>query len=153
MESSGRRLSRARFTIRRMLGVISLLAVLLAVGRWGHHRYVSRGFTKTYYIGDLIGVRPRSGGLAFPANLNSKLAEQAGLLKFSITPDAWWFGTRSVKPFPPAASLTVLHTQEGHQQVATWLRQRRARFYATQGDREQEESASWVSPSLQPSQR
>ena len=49
------RLTRVRFRVGSMLRVIALLAVMLAIGRWGYPRYISGGFTKTYYIGDLIG--------------------------------------------------------------------------------------------------
>jgi hypothetical protein len=141
------RLTRVRFTIQRMLGVIALLAVLLAIGRWVYFRYVNRGFTKTYYVGDLIGVSVRSGSITFPANLNSKLADEAISLKSSITPDVWWFGIRTVNPFPPSAGLAVLHTKEGHEKVAAWLKHRRTRFYATQSRQGHEESASRASHS------
>jgi hypothetical protein len=145
------RLTRIRFTIRRMLGMIALTAVVLAVGRWGYYRYVDHGFAKTYYVGDLmeVSVRPGGGVITLP-NHNAKLAEQAALLKSSITPDVWWFGTRTVNPFPLSASLRVVHTKAGQKQVATWLEQRRTRFYAAQVDRGPEESASRVSPPAAP---
>jgi hypothetical protein len=132
MEGWAMRLIRLRFTLRRMLAVIALLAVLLAIGRWGHYRYLSRGITKTYFLGDLIEVRLVFRG-AIPANVNSKLAEQAELLKSSITPDVWWFPTRTVNPFPAAASLTIVHTKEGHEQVGAWFKERRNRFWAAHG--------------------
>ena len=119
-----------RLTIRTMLTVIALLAVSLALGRWAYFRYANPGITKIYYVGDLMGVTAgmlrSSGGI--PAQIKSKLAEEALDLKSSITPDAWWFGTRSVKPFPAAMSLVVVHTTEGHQQVASWMKQRRDRL-------------------------
>jgi hypothetical protein len=133
MEGRAMPFIRARFTIRRLLFLIAFVAVALAVGRWGYPRYFSRGFTKTYYVGDLLGVRLRPGGGIMTApNHNSKLAEEAALLKSSITPDVWWFGTRTVSPFPLSASLRVVHTKEGHELVAAWFRQRRDRFFAVQ---------------------
>ena len=150
MEGSTVRLTRVRFGMRSMLGVIALLAVLLAIGRWCYPRYISRGFAKTYYIGDLIGARVGPGGSVFPASLNSTLADEANLLKSSITPDMWWFGTRTVSPFPPAAGLTVLQTKEGHEKVAAWFKQRRLSFYATHGDQEHKMSASRLVPLTQP---
>jgi hypothetical protein len=123
-----------RFTIRTMLVVVALLAVLLGPGRLAYFRYASPGITKSYYVGDLMGVTAgmlRSPG-GIPAQIMAKLPEEALFLKSSITPDAWWFGTRSVKPFPAATSLVVIHTTEGHQQVASWMKQRRDRFYSLQ---------------------
>jgi len=43
-----------------------------------------------------------------------------------------WFGTRTLNPLPAMASLTILHTKEGHQQVAAWLKERRQRFWDAQ---------------------
>jgi hypothetical protein len=150
MEGSTTRLTRVRFTMQSILGVIALLAVLLAIGRWGYSRYVRRGFTKTYYIGDLIGVSVRPASVTFPPSHNSKLADEAILLKSSITPEVWWFGTRTVSPFLPSAGLMVLHSKEGHEKVASWFKQRRTSFYATQGDQGHKESASRAAPPTQP---
>ena len=148
------RLTRVRFRMRSMLGVIALLAVMLAIGRWGYPRYISGGFTKTYYVGDLIGgVSVQSGRFTFPASLNSKLADEAVLLKSSITPDVWWVGTRTVSPFPPSAALKVKHTKEGHAQVAAWFKQRRLSTWATQCEQAHKESASRAVPPTQPAVR
>jgi hypothetical protein len=156
------RLTRVRFRMRSMLGVIALLAILLAIGRWSYSRYISRGITKTYYVGDLVGVWVQPDGsivfrasksIVFPASLNSKLTDEANLLKSSITPDVWWFGTRTVSPAPPAAGLTVLQTKEGHEKVAAWFKQRRLSFWATQGDQGHKESASRAAPPTQPALR
>jgi hypothetical protein len=47
------RLIRVRFTMRSMLGVIALLAVLLATGRWCYPRYI----TRVAYWGGRLGWR------------------------------------------------------------------------------------------------
>jgi hypothetical protein len=123
-----------RLTIRTMLVVIAFMAVSLGLGRWAYFRYASPGITRTYYVGDLMGVTAevlRSPG-GIPAQLKAKLPEEALVLKSTITPDVWWFDTRSVKPFPAAMSLVVIDTPEGHQQVASWMKQRRDRLYSFQ---------------------
>jgi hypothetical protein len=110
-----------RFTLRTLLTVVALLAVLLGTGRWAYYRYINQTITKTYYIGDLI--RPDGQIGVYPTM--AELSAQAVLLKSSVTPDVWWFGTRSVTPFPVSMSLIIRHTEAGHQQVAEWLRERR----------------------------
>ncbi len=136
-----------------MLVVIAVFAVILTIGRWSYYRYVCRGITKNYYVGDLIGVTlqmvPPAGG-RFPASLNAQLAKEAVDLKSSVTPDVWWFGARTVTPFLSAASLTVGHTKDGHSQVAAWLKERRKQFYASQDDRAQKQSESRLSRPTQP---
>jgi hypothetical protein len=82
------RLPRVRFTIRQMLVLIAILAILLGVGPWAYDRYGRQAVAKTYYIGDLI--RP-DGQIAVAPTL-AELSEQAALLKSSVTPDAWWLG-------------------------------------------------------------
>ncbi len=139
------RLPAMRFTIRGLLAVIAGVAVLLALGRWGHNRYLSPGITKTYYLGDMMRfILPTPK--ARLASINANLAEAAALLKSSITPDVWWFSTRKVSPFPAAASLTIVHTKEGHQQVAAWLRERRNQYWAAQSPRIDEASETRLSP-------
>jgi len=105
-----------------MLAVIAILAAILGVGRWVYDRYASRTVTITYYVGDLI--RPAVGG-GGTAGLNG-LPAQALLLKASVTPDAWRWGTRSVTPFYLSQSLIVRHTEAGHLEVQAWLRRQRA---------------------------
>ena len=92
-----------------------------------------------------MGFRVPTPNAGLPS-LNAKLAEEANLLKSSITPDVWWFSTRTVSPFPAAASLTIVHTEEGHQQVAAWLRERRDRYWAAQNARNDEASETRLSP-------
>ncbi|WP_165069091.1 hypothetical protein [Paludisphaera rhizosphaerae] len=119
-----------RFTIRRMLILIALLAVALGVGRWVYWRYLRQGVVHTYYVGDLAEIPPAATrpGVISPQAL-ATLNGEADLLKSSITPDVWWLGTRSVSPFPTSAALVVRHTEAGHAQVAEWLRRRRDLFY------------------------
>ena len=131
------RLTQLRFTIRRMSALIAVIAVLLVSGRWAYDRYFREGTTKVYYVGDLIGVtakKLRQPGGGIPTQLTAELPRQAAILKSSITPDVWWFGTRSVNPSLPLMGLTVRHTEEGHQQVAAWLKQRRDRLYGVPGE-------------------
>ncbi len=45
-----------------------------------------------------------------------------------LTRDAWRLGPGQVIPFFLTKSLIVRHTEEGHQQVSEWLRQRRERL-------------------------
>jgi hypothetical protein len=123
-----------QFTIRRMLVVIALLAVALELGQRAYFRYASPGVMQSYYVGDLMGVTAdmlRSAD-GIPAQLKAKLSDEALFLKSSITPDIWRFGTRSVKPYPAAMCLVVIHTTEGHQQVASWMKQRRDCLYSFQ---------------------
>jgi hypothetical protein len=120
------RLPRVRFTIRQMLILVAILALLLGPGRWAYDRYLGRTLVKTYYIGDLVGGTSRSpkGQTGFLAKV-AVLSEQAALLKSSVTPDVWWVRTRSVTPSPLSMSLIIRHTDAGHRQVAEWLRQQR----------------------------
>jgi hypothetical protein len=116
------RVPRVSFTILRMLVLIAILALLLG---WAYDRYVRPGYAQTYYVGDLI--RP-DGQVGVPADMAAALMEQAALLKSSVTPDVWWLWwltTRWVDPLPTGSRLIVCHTEEGHKQVADWLRQRR----------------------------
>jgi hypothetical protein len=120
------RLFRIRFTIRQILILIAILAILVRAGQWANDRYGGRTLVKTYYVGDLI--QPH-GPIGVPATMG-ELSQQAALLKSSVTPDVWWVRTRSVTPVPVSRSLIVRHTEAGHQQVAKWLRQRRESLYA-----------------------
>ena len=125
--------SQLRFTIRQMLALTAIVAVSLVSGQLAYDRYFREGTTRGYYVGDLIGVtaemlRQPGGGIA--AQLTAaELPRQAAILRSSITPDVWWFGTRSVNPSPPTMCLVVRHTEEDHQQVAAWFKQRRDRLY------------------------
>lgn len=118
---------RVRFTIRQLLVLIAILAILLAAGQLAYDRYGGQTLVKTYYVGDLI----RPGG---QTGVSPTMPELAAILKFSVTPDVWWFRTGSVTPFFLSKSLIVRHTAAGHQQVAEWLRQRRQRLYRVMGE-------------------
>lgn len=115
------RLPRVRFTIRQMLMLIAISAILLGAGQWAYDRYVGQTWVKVYYVGDLITP---TGQIGVPAPL-AELSKQAAILKASVTPDVWWVRTRSVTPFPLSMSLIVSHTDAGHQQVDEWLRRQR----------------------------
>ena len=101
------RLPRVRFTMGWMSGAIAALAVLIAIGKWGYYRYAGPRFAKTYYIGDLIDVQVGSVAPPMTAKTNAKLTDEVALLRSSITPDMWWFGTSKVVPFPLSSSLVV----------------------------------------------
>jgi hypothetical protein len=115
------RLPRVRFTIRKMLMLIAILAIVFRAGQWADDRYGGQTFVTVYYVGDLITP---SGQIGSPTRV-AELSKQAALLKASVTPDVWWVGTRVVSPFPPGPSLIVRHSQAGHKQVNEWLRQQR----------------------------
>lgn len=117
---------RFRFTIRRILLLIAVLAMLLRAGRWTDDRYGGRTRIKHHDVGDLI--RPYGPIIDVPFTIG-ELSDQAALLRSSITPDVWWLGTRSVAPYAAAGCLTVRHTDAGHRQVAEWLLERRDRMY------------------------
>ncbi len=109
------RLPRVRFTMRRLMIVIGLLAILMAgaieLTQWARARYRGQRFVQFYYVGDLIGPKT--------------LAEEAAELKGSITPDFFWFGKASVTPYNLTTGVIVRHTREGHEQVKSWLRSQR----------------------------
>src|SRR5438270_297821 len=120
------RLPRPRFTIRQLLVLVAILAILLGPGRWAYDRYLGQPRVKAYYIGDLIlGTNRSPKGQTGPPARAAVLSEQAAILKASVTPDVWWVPTRSVTPSPVSMSLVIRHTDAGHRQVAEWLRQRR----------------------------
>jgi hypothetical protein len=75
------RLPRVRFTIRQMLMLIAILAILLEAGQWAHNRYGGQAWVKVYYIGDLITP---TGQIGVPAPV-AELSKQAALLKASVT--------------------------------------------------------------------
>lgn len=118
---------RVQFTLRRILILIGIVAILLGTGRWAYRRFAGPVFTKIYYVGDLM--RP-DGDIRTPATV-AELNEQAALLKSAVTPDEWSWSNRSVTPSDLRSfSLVVRQSKDGHQQVADWFRHRRDRQYA-----------------------
>jgi hypothetical protein len=120
------RLTRVRITIRRMMALVAISALLIIAGQWGYERYGRRTTMRVYFIGDLM----RPEGQIATSPTAAEFSEQVSLLKSSITPDRWWLGNRSVTPSATNLSLIVGQTEDGHQQVAEWLRQRRERTYS-----------------------
>jgi hypothetical protein len=119
------RLPRVRFTMRRLMVVIGLLAMLMAgaieLTEWARARYHGQSIVKTYYVGDLIGANTNSTGPA----VSLTVAGMAGQIKGLIAPDYFWFGTASVTPFNLSTSVIVRHTKQGHERIGNWLRSQR----------------------------
>ena len=60
------RLPQVRFTIRQMLMLIAILAIVFGAGQWAYDRYGGQTFVTVYYVGDLITP---SGRIGFPARV------------------------------------------------------------------------------------
>jgi hypothetical protein len=107
------RLPRVRFTVRRLMAVVAVVALAL----WGYSRYLCEITVKTYDVEVLVDDPT-------PVGKTAGLAALAARMRSSVTPDCWWL-TASVTLSATSCALDVRHTEEGHEQVQGWLNRKK----------------------------
>jgi hypothetical protein len=111
-------LPRRRITLGFLMTSLAVATILLWVGLGLWDRVTAKRIVKTYYVGDLLKT-------AGPEDVGRELSRCVGTVTSAVPLGFRWSRPRSVKPFPLTLSLIVDDTEPGHDQVATWLRERR----------------------------
>jgi hypothetical protein len=120
------RLPRVRLTTKLLMILVAIAALVIHFAPGIYDRFAGPRFNKTYYVGDFLS---EEGSVVGSPTSKAELSEQAVVLKSSVTPYAWWLADRSVTPSSSNLTLTVRHTEAGHEQVGAWLREKRRRLY------------------------